>query len=66
MKYEIYRQRRLLGRADWRWRLVAGNGRVIATSGEGYRNRDDMEDSLDLVRGSAQVRIVDLTKGQGK
>jgi uncharacterized protein len=24
---------------EWRWRLVAGNGEVIATSGEGYVNR---------------------------
>jgi len=26
---------------DWRWRLVAGNGRTVA-SGEGYRNRGDL------------------------
>jgi uncharacterized protein YegP (UPF0339 family) len=26
---------------NWRWRLVAGNGRIVA-SGEGYRNRADL------------------------
>jgi uncharacterized protein YegP (UPF0339 family) len=25
---------------DWGWRRVAENGRIVATSGEGYRNRD--------------------------
>lgn len=24
---------------DWRWRVVARNGQVIATSHEGYKNR---------------------------
>jgi uncharacterized protein YegP (UPF0339 family) len=24
---------------DWRWRGVAGNGKTVAESGEGYRNR---------------------------
>ena len=23
----------------WRWRLVAGNGRIVADSGQGYQNR---------------------------
>ncbi len=23
---------------DWRWRAQAGNNKVVATSGEGYRN----------------------------
>lgn len=28
---------------DWRWRAVATNGRVVADSAEGYRNRADAE-----------------------
>lgn len=24
---------------EWRWRIVAANGRVVADSGEGYRRR---------------------------
>jgi uncharacterized protein YegP (UPF0339 family) len=27
----------------WRWRLKAGNGRKIATSGEGYSRKIDCE-----------------------
>ncbi len=26
---------------DWRWQLKAGNGEIISTSGEGYRDLDD-------------------------
>jgi uncharacterized protein YegP (UPF0339 family) len=34
-KLEIYRD----GRSEWRWRLRAANGRIVADSGEGYRRR---------------------------
>ena len=26
---------------DWRWRLWARNGKLVASCGEGYRNRQD-------------------------
>jgi len=39
---------------------VAANGRKIAVSGEGYHNLADCRDALDLVRGSADVRIVEV------
>lgn len=58
MRYEIYRSLALFG-GKWRWRLVAANGRKIAVSGEGYHNKQDCRDALDLVRGSAQVQIVE-------
>lgn len=42
MEFELYRAKRgLLRRNQWRWRLIADNGRVIATSGESYNNRSD-------------------------
>jgi uncharacterized protein YegP (UPF0339 family) len=28
-------------RRDWRWRFIAPNGKKMATSGEGYRNKED-------------------------
>lgn len=27
------------GLFQWRWKLIAPNGKIIATSGEGYENR---------------------------
>lgn len=44
MHFEIYEQKQggllsaATGGGDYRWRLVAHNGRIIADSGEGYRN----------------------------
>lgn len=29
---------------EFRWRLLAHNGNVVATSGEGYKNRKDCHD----------------------
>ena len=35
---------------EWRWSLKAANGRVIADSGEGYRDRGDCIHAIELVR----------------
>jgi uncharacterized protein YegP (UPF0339 family) len=35
---------------EWRWSLKAGNGRVIADSGEGYNDRGGCIHSIELVR----------------
>jgi len=43
MKFELY-----TSGAEWRWRLKAGNGEIIAP-GEGYRNRQDAEHAVGLV-----------------
>lgn len=31
----VYRDRS----GEWRWRALAGNNKIVATSGEGYNNR---------------------------
>lgn len=36
MKIEVYRSMVKNYKTEWRWRLRANNGRIIATSGEGY------------------------------
>lgn len=44
--YEVFPERRRLRRLakrQWRWRLVAGNNRVIASSGEGFTRPEDAE-----------------------
>jgi len=33
--FEVYQDRK----REWRWRLRAGNGRIVADSGESYRKR---------------------------
>lgn len=36
---EVYRTRSLRRSQRWAWRLVTPNGRIVATSGEGYSDR---------------------------
>ena len=36
---EVYETQSLMASQRWAWRLVASNGRIIATSGEGYGDR---------------------------
>lgn len=37
----VYRTRSLRPSQRWAWRLVALNGRIVATSGEGYRDKSE-------------------------
>lgn len=34
---------------EWRWRLRAANGQIIATSGEGYTSKSNVERAIDTV-----------------
>lgn len=35
---------------EWRWRLMARNGRILADSGEGYRSKRNARRAWDRVR----------------
>jgi uncharacterized protein YegP (UPF0339 family) len=41
-KFEIYRDKK----NEWRWRYIASNGRIMADSGEGYKNLRTLELSI--------------------
>jgi uncharacterized protein YegP (UPF0339 family) len=43
MHFEVYQAGEGGQKGQWRWRLHASNGQVIATSGEGYVDRADCE-----------------------
>jgi uncharacterized protein YegP (UPF0339 family) len=61
MRFKIYEARRgVLLRKQWRWRLVARNGRTIATSGESYNNRADVLSAIELIRAEAALARVDM------
>ena len=58
LRFEIY----LDNRGGYRWRLKAANGRIVATSGEGYKTKASCRDAIDLVmRGAATATIQDDT-----
>ena len=44
-KVEIYKDRK----GEWRWRIIASNGRKLANSGEGYKRKRDCTRSLNFV-----------------
>lgn len=39
MRVRLYRD----ATGEWRWSVIAANGRIVADSAEGYESRDDAE-----------------------
>ena len=59
LTFEIYKDRQ----DEFRWRLKAGNGAIIATSGEGYKAKADCEHAIELVKeGAPKAKVEDTTK----
>lgn len=56
MKYEMY----LDSRKEWRWRLRAANGRIIADSAEGYQNKNDCRNAIELVKNSKDAPVIEV------
>lgn len=58
MRFHIFRRLTLFG---WRWyfRGTARNGKPILQS-EGYHNRDDAVDTVNLIRGQAATAPVSI------
>jgi uncharacterized protein YegP (UPF0339 family) len=47
---------------QYRWRLKAANGRIIADSGESYWNKQDCLAAIELVKSTnASTPTIDLT-----
>ena len=44
-------------RSEWRWSFVAKNGRIIAVSSEGYKNKSDCLHAIDLGKGSYNAPV---------
>ena len=59
MKFVLFRAWTIRGRL-WFWHLKAANHEIIA-QGEGYRNKDDALDAIDLIQNipeSTPVRVI--------
>ncbi|WP_298866532.1 YegP family protein [Microbacterium sp.] len=54
-KYELYQDKG----GDWRFRLKAGNGEVIAT-GQGYSSKSGALNGIDSVRRNADSDVVEV------
>ena len=56
MRFEVYKDK--IG--EYRWRLLAANGQIVADSGEGYTRREDTHRAIaTLLKGICDVVIVD-------
>lgn len=54
--FEVY-----LDNADeWRWRLVASNGNIIADSGEGYQSKQGAQRGIESVKKTAPRAEVEV------
>ena len=57
-RIEIYKDKAL----EWRWRLVHENGNIMAGSTEGYKNKADMVEALERIRGYMEHAIIKETE----
>ena len=61
MTFQIY----VDNSGEWRWRLRAENGRILADSGEGYHNRQDCWNVVELIKDSAEFAIMEVVDSLG-
>lgn len=54
-KFEVYKDTK----GDFRWRMKAGNGEVIADSNEGYKSKESCMHGVELVKRDASDAPVD-------
>ena len=59
MTYEYYKD----AKGEWRWRLVASNGRIIADSGEGHKDEQECLYDIERVKGSAGAPVKEEKTG---
>jgi uncharacterized protein YegP (UPF0339 family) len=57
--FEIYQD----AKTEYRWRLRAGNRRIIADCAEGYRDRADCEHGVELLRTATAPEFYRDTQG---
>jgi uncharacterized protein YegP (UPF0339 family) len=55
MRFHVYKDTA----GYWRWRLLAGNNRTIADSGEGYNNKQDCLYAIGLITGTTNIPVYD-------
>lgn len=65
MKIEVYQD----AKGEWRWRAKAGNGRIVAESGEGYSSMSGAERAVETaayIVNSATIKVLLPKKSKAK
>lgn len=47
-------------KGEWRWRLKASNGKILADSGEGYKTKQECLKDIERVKASASAPVVEV------
>ena len=58
LTFETYKDQK----AEHRWRLKSSNGQIIATSGQGYKDKRDCEHAIDVIKKGAEKAKVEEAK----
>jgi uncharacterized protein YegP (UPF0339 family) len=58
LTFEIYED----AKKEFRWRLKAANGQVIATSGQGYKAKADCRHGIEVIQKEAAAARVEEAK----
>jgi len=59
LKFETYED----AKKEHRWRLKATNGQVIATSGQGYKDKRDCDNAIAVIKkGAETARVEEATE----
>jgi uncharacterized protein YegP (UPF0339 family) len=53
LKFETYED----AKKEHRWRLRATNGQIIATSGQGYKDKRDCQNAIDRIKKDAATKL---------
>ena len=56
VKFETYKDEV----SEWRWRLIATNGRVVGDSGEGYKNKKDCLREINKIRATFGANTLEV------
>ena len=57
-RFSIYKD----AKGEFRWRLSADNSKILADSGEGYKNKSDCKNGIEIVKNeSSNAPVNDLT-----
>lgn len=60
MKFVLYRD----VSKEYRWRLVAANGNIVADSGEGYKNKADCAATIESIKKAVAEAPIEDESGE--
>jgi uncharacterized protein YegP (UPF0339 family) len=58
LKFDSYKDKA----GEYRWRLKASNGQIVAASSQGYKSKRDCEHAVDLIKNGAAKAKVEAKK----